>query len=133
MMPSPIRLLLRVISAIWKGVLVDVDDVVQEADGGLDNSGEAFPIEGLRLLWIEKIRDINRPEIAGFVRVQGLFAAGVRCPDRPELPGGVQPVYPVDEDEPRVAHGPGRFDEQPEDVAGLFCPVFLRADGSRIA
>ena len=60
--------------------------------------------------------------------MQRLLSAGVRRPDGSEVPGGIQPVDPVDEDEPRVAHGPGRLDEQPEDVAGLFLSGFFTGE-----
>jgi hypothetical protein len=106
-----------------QGILVDLDDVVEEPDGGRDDAGEALPVEGPRFGGVVEVRDVDRAEVAGLVGVQGLFATGVRRPDRAESPGRVAPVDPVDEDESRVAHRPGRPDEETEDFAGLLRPV----------
>ncbi len=74
------------LSDLGKGVLVDVDDVVQEADGDLDDPGEPFPVEGPGPLRVEEVGEVDRAEIAGLVGVQGLLAAGIRRPDGPEVP-----------------------------------------------
>ena len=83
---------------------------------------------------IVEVRDVDRAEVAGFVVVERLFAAGVRGPDRALAPGRIEPVDPVDEDEARVADGPGRLDDQIEDVVGLLgpgLPAFVRVADRR--
>ncbi len=124
MTPRPIRRFDRVVSAICgRGYLVDLDDVVEEPDGGRDDPGEPLPVEGPGLGGVEEVRDVDRAEVAGFVGMERLFAAGIGRPDRAEASGRIAPVDPVDEDEPGIAHRPGRFDEETEDLARFLRPV----------
>ena len=51
--------------------------------------------------------------------MEGLFAAGIGRPDGAEAGGRVGGVDPVDEDQAGVADGPGRFDDELEDLAGV--------------
>jgi len=112
-----------------QGILVDIDDVVQEPDGDFHDSGESFPVEGVRFFRVMEVGDVDRAQVAGLVGVQGLFAAGIGRPDGPLLPGGIRPVDPVDEDEAGIAHGPGGIHHQAEDVRGLFFPDLPAVSG----
>ncbi len=51
--------------------------------------------------------------------MEGLLAAGIGRPDGAEAGGGIGGVDPVDEDQAGVADGPGRFDDELEDLAGV--------------
>ena len=86
---------------------------------------EAVPVEAVLGLGIEEVGQVDGAEVAGLVIVEGLLAAGVRGPDGAEAGGGVAGVDPVDEDEAGVADGPGRLDDELEDLAGV-----LAADGA---
>ena len=132
MTPRPIRRLpLDIGLDLRQGVVVDVDDVVQEADGHGDDPGEAVPVEEVAGARGEEVGHVDRAQVAGLVGMEGLLAAGIGGLDRPQAAGRVGLVDPVDEDEPRVADGPGRFDDHPEDLAGVLAVDDLLPDRDR--
>ncbi len=102
-----------------QGVLVDVDDVVEEADGDADGLPEAVPVEAVLPARGEEVGEVDGAEVAGFELVEGLLAAGVRRPDGSDPGGGIGLVDPVDEDQARVADRPGRLDHHLKDRPGL--------------
>lgn len=57
-----------------EGVLVGVDDVVEEVDCVFDGGGEAFPF-GFAVF--DEFGDVDAAEVAGLVGVEWLFSAGV--------------------------------------------------------
>ena len=97
-------------------VVVDVDDVVQEAHGGLDDAPQAAVVE---VAVVAHAGQVDGAQVARLVGQQGLLAAGVGALDRAQLGRGVVLVDAVDEDDAGVAVLPGQRDDEVEDLARL--------------
>ncbi len=97
-------------------VVVDVDDVVQEAHGRLDDAPQAAVVD---VAVVAHAGQVDRAQVARLVGQQRLLAAGVGAFDRAELGRGVVLVDAVDEDDAGVAVLPGQRDHRVEDLAGL--------------
>src|SRR3989441_12594514 len=89
-------------------VLVHVDDVVQEMDGGPDGPLQVRPVDLVPAVLGagEMVLQIDAPEIARLVGQQRLLAARVGGLDHRVVWRGIRPVGLIDEEEPRLAVPP---------------------------
>src|SRR5581483_675200 len=97
---------------------VDLDDVVQETNGGADGLLHVVPVDAL--IRLHERRDVERAEVAGLVRQQGLLSAGIGGLNGANLRRGISRagVDAIEEHHARVARSPGSVDDAVEHHAG---------------
>ncbi len=95
---------LRHVVDLRQRVLVDLDDVVEETRGAVDDLFEAIPVERCVLaLALDQDAQVNGAQVAGVIRVKRLFAARVRRFDEADVLDRVPLVDAVDEDDAGLA------------------------------
>ena len=101
-------------------VIVHINDAVQHMDGGGNHFRHSRPVN---LNIVRRVahhpRQIERAEVAGFVRQQGLFPAGIGGLNIAQLRVGIVPVDAVQKDDAGVAGAPGQFRHPLKDGAGV--------------
>ncbi len=93
-------------------VAAAIDDIVKETDRKPGHPAQFIPIH--RTLPGDKSAQIERSQAAGLVRQQRLLPAGIGRLVTTDLGGRIEPVHLIDEDDPRIALGPGFPDDQIE-------------------
>ncbi len=123
-------------------IFVGIDDVVEEVDAVANEFSEAFPIDSASRVYLgivvarEIIKDhraeIDRAEIAGIIRRQRLFAAGIGGFDDFIARIRREVVHTIDIDDSRFTGLPSVFDDGTE-YFGRRLGNDLAVDGVRFA
>jgi hypothetical protein len=104
---------------LGQGVLVDLNHVVQEVDGGADGLFQLGPVQHPPGGGLHQVVDqVDGAQVAALIGQQRLLSAGVGGLDLPLAGHHVVPVQPVQEDDARLAGLPGRGDNGIKDRPG---------------
>ena len=103
------------VTNLGEGILVGLDDVVQEMDG--------IPHHGFQMVVVDfsavhHVGEVDGAEVARFVGQEGLFSARVGAFDFPDVRRGVVAVHGVQEDDAGFPVFPCRMDDQVVHLAG---------------
>ena len=105
---------------LGQGVLVDLDDVVQEVDSGTDGLLQLGPVQHPARHGLGDVVDqVDGAQVAALIGQQGLLAAGVGGLDLALAGHGVVPVEPIQEDDAGLAGLPGGGNDGIKDLPGL--------------
>ena len=104
----------------FDGVVVHVDDVVQQVYAGTDRPGQAAPVH-LHVVAgvVHHTGHVKRPQVAGLKGEEWLLATRIGGLDIAQLRVGVVPVYPVQKDDARIAGLPGHCRQAVEYLPGV--------------
>jgi hypothetical protein len=109
---------LRHVVDLRQRVAVDLDHVVEEARGAVDDRAVFLPVEArVGAVALDQHAQVDRAQVAGVEGVQRLLAAGVRGLDQAHVLDRIAVVDAVDEDDARLARRPGVLDDQVPDLA----------------
>ena len=117
--PDPAGLLAHLLD-FFDGVVVHVDYVVQEMDGCPHHTCQPVPIDRhVTILIPDHAGQVNRSQVAGLKRQQGLLATRIGALDLSQLRIGVVVVDQVQEDQTGVSGLPGHLHRQFKNLAGV--------------
>lgn len=112
------------------GVVVGVDNVVQEADGQADGLPQALPVHLGPLGGVaEELHQVDGAQVAGLIGQEGLLPAGVGGHDPPQVGGGVVLVDAVHEEHAGLAVQPRPFHNLLKHLPGVQTPGLLARAG----
>ena len=122
MTPRPIlRLAAGHLRDLWQGIVVHLDDVVEEVDRTAHHLSQPVPSRSRPPL--HHLRQVDGAQVARLIGQERLLAARVGRLDLADLGGGVVLVEPVEKDDPRLAVLPRLVDDPGEHLAAFSVPA----------